>query len=237
MIRTATATLLVFLALTGTEQAEAQAYQCRIPDAPVTIPDVQQEGPSRPKRVNGYTLALSWSPEFCQAHEDDDRYWRQCSGQAGRFGFIVHGLWPESDKGFPQYCATRPKLDRKEAARNLCMTPSTRLLAHEWLKHGTCMSRSPETYFKITRILWNSLRWPDFDRLSRTDSLTAGEIRQIFADANPYWEPSHIGLVIDRKGWLEEMRLCYGMNFMPRKCSVRRYGAPDSTKVKIWRGL
>ena len=99
------------------------------------------------------------------------------------------------------------------------------------------MASNPETYFKITRILWNSLRWPDFDLISRKKDLTAGDVRQTFAEANPYWDVSHIALVIDKKGWLEEMRLCYGTNFMPTACKASRYGPADSTPVKIWRGL
>ncbi|MXP26410.1 ribonuclease T [Altererythrobacter indicus] len=228
----------VLLGLTCPTSALAQAYQCSVPGRAVSVPPVTQEGPSRKTQISGYTLALSWSPEYCQMHKDNPRDWRQCSGKAGLFGFIVHGLWPEGSRHYPQYCSSpAPFLSGAEAARNLCMTPSARLLAHEWAKHGTCMARSPETYFKITRILWNSLRWPDFDRISRKKGLTAGDVRQAFADANPYWEVPHIGLVIDKKGWLEEMRLCYGTDFMPKACKAARFGPADSTPVKIWRGL
>jgi ribonuclease T2 len=93
------------------------------------------------------------------------------------------------------------------------------------------------TYYKVTRILWNSLRWPDFDRLSRREDLTAGLIRRTFADANPYWEPQMIGLVVNERGWLEEMRLCYSEDFFPAACDERRFGPPDSREVEIWRGL
>ena len=97
------------------------------------------------------------------------------------------------------------------------MTPSAALLAHEWAKHGSCMVRTPASYFKVTRILWNSLRWPDFDRISRTEDLTAGQVRRAFADANRYWEPEHVGIVVNERGWLTELRLCYGRDFMPAR--------------------
>ena len=99
------------------------------------------------------------------------------------------------------------------------------------------MSFRPESYFRITRILWNSLRWPDFDRLSRRDGLTVGTIRDEFAAANRYWEPEHVGVRVNERGWLTELRLCYGKNFMPTRCDTRRFGPAAATPVKIWRGL
>ena len=217
--------------------ALAQAYQCRVPQGPLSVPAVSRDGPMRQVPVTGYTLALTWSPEYCRFRQDRTADRRQCSGRSGRFGFVVHGLWPEGrGAAWPQWCPA-PRLTSRELVRNLCMTPSAALLAHEWAKHGSCMVRGPEGYFKITRILWNSLRWPDFDRIGRAGALTAGQIRQAFAQANRYWEPEHVGLVVNERGWLEEMRLCYGRDFMPARCDSRRFGPPDSAPVKIWRGL
>jgi len=218
--------------------ALAQAYQCRAPQAAVAVPSVERDGPVRRVPVTGYTLALTWSPEFCRGREGRAADRRQCSGRAGRFGFVVHGLWPEGrGADWPQWCPARRALTGRELARNLCMTPSAALLANEWAKHGACMTHRPESYLRITRILWNSLRWPDFDRLSRDDALTAGDLRRAFADANRYWEPEHVGLVVNERGWLRELRLCYGKDFMPAKCDARRFGPGDSTPMKIWRGL
>lgn len=218
--------------------ALAQAYQCSVPAGPVSVPAAPRDGPVRQVPIAGYTLALSWSPEYCRTRQNSAADRRQCSGQAGRFGFIVHGLWPEGRGGaWPQWCPNAQPLPPAEARRNLCMTPSARLLAHEWAKHGACMVRRPENYFKVTRILWNSLRWPDFDRLSRQEGLTAGAVRRAIAQANPYWEPEHIGLVVNDRGWLREMRLCYGRDFMPAPCDARRFGPADMAELRIWRGL
>jgi len=223
-------------ALPGT--AMAQAYQCRVPQGPVSVPAVTRDGPVRQTPIAGYTLALTWSPEYCRGRENRAADRRQCSGTAGRFGFVVHGLWPEgSGAAWPQWCPSPNRLTSQEVARNLCMTPSAALLANEWERHGSCMVRRPESYFKVTRILWNSLRWPDFDRIARNEELTAGDVRRAFAEANRYWEPEHVGLVVNERGWLAEMRLCYGKDFMPARCDARRFGPRDSTPVKIWRGL
>lgn len=91
--------------------------------------------------------------------------------------------------------------------------------------------------FRHRGILWRSLRWPDADRLSRQDSLTAGDLRREFVLANPDWKPEQVGLVLGNAGWLREVHLCYGRDFMPAACSRGALGPPDSASLKIWRGL
>ncbi|MBV7265516.1 ribonuclease T2 family protein [Erythrobacter ani] len=225
---------LVALALPA--NAYAQAYQCRTPSVS-TVPQITAEGPRREIPVTGFTMALSWSPEFCKPRVDSRAHRVQCSGDNGRFGFVVHGLWPESGGSWPQWCRPRGRLTPAELRANLCMMPSARLVARQWAKHGSCMTRRPETYFKVTRILWESLRIPDYDRISREEGLTAGRIRQAFADANPGWSASQIGVKLNKRGWLEELRLCYGARFRPARCDSGRYGARDGATAKIWRGL
>jgi len=111
------------------------------------------------------------------------------------------------------------------------------MLAHEWAKHGACMAPRPESYFRTVRILWNGLRWPDFDRLGRRGELTAGRVREEFSQANRLWQPEAIGLVLSERGWLRELRLCYDTRFRPTACDARRFGPADSAPVHIWRGL
>ena len=216
----------------------AQAFQCRVPAAPVPVPAIEADGPRRQMPVSGHTLALSWSPEFCRSRQDSLAHARQCSGRDGRFGFIVHGLWPNGrGEGWPQWCPARSQPDPATVRQYLCMTPDARLLAHEWAKHGSCMVGTPQTYFRVTAVLYNALRWPDFDRLSRQEALTAGVVRQAFAEANPPFRPEHVGLVVNERGWLREMRLCYDRRFRPARCTPRRHGPADSASVRIWRGL
>jgi ribonuclease T2 len=234
-VRAAAAIAAVCALLPGA--ALAQAYQCRLAAGPVAVPAVARDGPARRTALAGYTLALSWSPEYCRNRQGRAADRRQCSGAAGRFGFVVHGLWPESRGDPPQWCAARGSLTSRELARNLCMTPSAELLAHEWAKHGACMAPRPESYFRTARRLWNALRWPDFDRMARRDGLTAGQVREAFSQANRLWEPEYVGLLVNERGWLQEMRLCYGKDFKPAACDARRFGPADSTPVKIWRGL
>ena len=218
--------------------AFAQAYQCRVPSGGVALPAIERDGPVRQTRVTGYTLALSWSPEFCRFREESARHARQCSGREGRFAFVVHGLWPEGPGGrWPQWCPVRDAPSAGELAGALCMSPDARLVARQWAKHGSCMTRDAGAYLRVTRILWNSLRWPDFDRLSRRRDLAAGDIREAFTAANAAWDAEYIGLVVNERGWLQEMRLCYGADFMPTACGARRFGPDADQEVRIWRGM
>lgn len=216
--------------------AHAQSYQCRMPQV-TTAPNIARDGPVRRMPVTGYTLALSWSPEFCKPRAGQRSHALQCSGRNGRFGMVVHGFWPHGARGWPQWCPVRARPTGAEIARQLCTSPSARLVARQWAKHGSCTGWPPATYFKVTNILYDSLRFPDFDRLSREDDLTAGRIRERFVTANPGFFTQAVGVKLNERSWLQELRLCYGRDFRPIRCDARRFGAQDDDEVNIWRGL
>lgn len=225
---------LAALVLPGAVQA--QAYQCRMPDR-LVAPPIEQDEPTRRVPVTGYTLALSWSPGFCRGRESDPQHALQCSGRNGSFGLVLHGLWPEGRNTWPQWCPTPRRPSPADLQANICLMPSTHILAHEWAKHGACMTRRPETYFKVSRILWNALRMPDLDFLSRREGLTAGDLREEWLTANPGWRGKRVGVLTTKGGWLREIKLCYGKDFMPIDCDKRRLGAGDKAPLRIWRGL
>ena len=214
----------------------AQAYQCSPPGRVEAVRPITADGPVRRTAIGGYTLAASWSPDYCKTKGDTASM--QCSGRQGRFGFVLHGLWPEAARGpYPQWCGQASPPSPNLLRQHLCMTPSARLLAHEWAKHGTCMARSPAQYFKVAAILWRSIQWPDADRLSRREGLTARDVRRAFVAANPDWREDQVALDLGRNGWLRGVRLCYSRRFLPTRCERSRMGASDATSVKIWRGL
>ena len=228
---------LVMLAALMATPAQAQSYQCRAPSglsAPAASKPASE--PRRVKPVTGYTLALSWSPEFCRTRKDSRRDRTQCSGDDGSFAFILHGLWPETrGPAYPQWCAPTKPLPPAVVQRNFCMMPTTRLMAHEWAKHGTCMTRRPETYFRVSRIMFDAVRFPDMDRLSRKP-LTAGQFRNAFAAANDGLQPDMVRLKINQRGWLQEVKLCLGASFRPQSCPAYMRAVKDDAPVKIWRG-
>jgi ribonuclease T2 len=222
--------------LTFAVTANAQAYQCQVPKGPVSAPSILPDGKTRRSEITGYTLSLSWSPEHCRFASAGDAF--QCSGRNGRFGLVLHGLWPEGKgRNWPQWCPTSLQPSPTVIRQNLCLTPSAAMIAHEWAKHGSCMTKRPEAYFKTARILWDSLALPDLDRLSRRKDLTAGMIREAFAAAFPAFETDMVGIDLTGRGWLDEIWLCYNTKFRPTRCSKSQLGPPHAAPVKIWRGL
>lgn len=186
--------------------------------------------------VSGYLLALSWSPEFCRTRSDQPRHRLQCSGEMGRFGFILHGLWPDAEGvRDPRWC--RPVgLPTPAAIRaHLCVTPSADLLAHEWAKHGSCGFASAERYFRAGSTMFNAVRFPDMAQMSRQRP-TAGDIRRAFSALNPGLPAAAVSIVANRRQWLQEVRLCLTTSFRPKPCPREDRGVADPVPVRIWRG-
>lgn len=221
---------LAALGLVFPASALAEVPQCRVPPQVSTPALPAPDGPRRVLPITGYTLALSWSPEYCRTRARDSRAAFQCGGKLGRFGFILHGLWPEGRPGmWPQWCPATP-LSAETVRRNLCMTPSPDLLAHEWAKHGACMTTAPDAYFKSGADLLRTMRFPDMNRLSRRPGLTAGDLRAAFRSI----PATALRVKTNPRGWLEEVHICYGKDFLPTACTDR--GAADSAPLKVWRG-
>ncbi len=230
--------IFALILLVSPTLVQAQSYQCRAPS--LTDPAAPARKPAaelrRVRPVSGYTLAMSWSPEFCRLNQKAARHKYQCGGDAGRFAFILHGLWPDAQgSSYPQWCRATKALSPAVLKRNFCMMPSTRLMATEWAKHGTCMTRRPETYFRIAKTMFAAVRYPNMDKLSRRP-LTAGGLRTAIAAVNDGLGADMIRLKINRRGWLQEVRLCLGKSFRPRRCPASMQQVRDDRAVKIWRG-
>jgi ribonuclease T2 len=217
--------------------ADAQALACRVPDRiPVPRLELPKRGePVRKPKTTGYLLSMSWSPQHCanvrNPRDTRDRF--QCSGEGGRFGWVLHGLWPETDApGYPQWCRPARIVPRPVLRRHMCMTPSAQLLQHEWAKHGTCMSPDPAAYFRSAEILFRAVRFPDMKKLA-AEPQTAGSIRRAFAAANPGVTAPMIAVSADRKGWLNEVRLCLGARMKPVRCKPFQMGARDNRQLHI----
>ncbi|TKD50717.1 ribonuclease T2 family protein [Sphingomonas baiyangensis] len=219
--------------------ALAQAYRCSVP---ATIERPRPDGPSarEPRRVvptRGYTLALTWNPQYCRDNAARGGARFQC-GAGNGFGFTLHGLWPDGDgvNRWPQYCRAAPLLSERVIRANLCTTPSVQLLQHEYAKHGTCMGLTPANYFRRASSLYGRLRYPDMQALSRRRGLTTAQFAQAFARANLGTTPAMMRITADRDGWLEEVWLCLDTRFAARVCSAHQRGRAGNLPLRIWRG-
>ena len=228
---------LAIAALLAPVAASAQAYRCAVPGA---LPKPRAEGPDQrePKRVvpiGGYTLAITWAAQYCHGNTGEDSAKFQCNS-GNRFGFTLHGLWPDGmGKDWPQYCTAAPLLPEKLLRQHVCATPSVQLLQHEWAKHGTCMQTTPEAYFARSTAMYGKLKFPDMDALSR-GPVTAGKLADAIAAANPGLPAGAIRVTKNAKGWLDELWLCLDRQFAYARCKVGTGGVPGNTAIKIWRG-
>lgn len=217
--------------------ASAQSYQCSVP-ATLPRPHAETASASQPQRVRpitGYTLALTWAPQYCHNNFRDASAAFQCQS-GNRFGFTLHGLWPDGvGKEWPQYCTSTDLLPDAVIKQHVCATPSPQLLQHEWAKHGTCMGTTPEGYFSKSNGLYAKLRYPDMNALSRKP-LTAGRFADAFAAANPGVPAAAVRVTANRAGWLDELWLCLDKSFAYTRCEANSGGLAATAPVKIWRG-
>ncbi len=219
--------------------ALAAGAQCTLP---AVTPTPKPFGPSErdPKRIlksRVYTLAVSWAPQYCATGEgmggDFDKG-LECDTAANRFGFVLHGLWPDGDgKTWPQYCRPAALLRPATIRANLCMTPSADLLQHEWAKHGTCAWKTPETYFADARAVYAKLRFPAMEPLLKREDLTVGAFAQAFAAANAGVLPADsLRVALSRDGWLQEVRICLDVRRRFARCGGRADPADHAMRIR-----
>lgn len=214
--------------------ALAQANQCRLP-AQIARPQVEGPTQSEPKRVlpiGSYTLAVSWSPQYCsRARGGRDDF--QC-GSGNRFGFTLHGLWPDGyGKEWPQYCKPAAPLPRKVIRDHLCATPSVQLIQHEWVKHGTCMPTTPTRFFAQSRSLYQALRYPDMEALAARPALTARDFAIAFAAENKGMSADMLKLNVSRDGALSEVWVCMDRRLRYTRCPSHQGGVNDGSRISI----
>ena len=165
-------------------------------------------GASQPGDFDFYVLSLSWSSGFC-ATGGADKGKSQCDPGAG-LGFVVHGLWPQYERGFPQDCGPAgrsPSSIALDQAKGLF--PDQGLARYEWRKHGTCSGKSPSDYFADVRRARDTIVVPpQFKTATADQTWTPVDILRAFEAANPRLRPG-MSAVGCRSGVLQEVRICF----------------------------
>lgn len=200
----------------------------------------QDRRQGEPGQFDFYVLALSWSPSYCeaaQARAPNRAPDQQCGGRP--FAFVVHGLWPQYERGFPSYCQVpAPRLDRAVVGGMLDLMPSPRLIFHEWDQHGTCSGLSPHAYFDTVRKARAVVKIPpDYLELGRPITATPGEVTEAFLKANPGLSRTAMAVACDSKR-LTEVRVCLGKDFLFHDCAeiARRTCRLDKISIPAVRG-
>ncbi len=167
-----------------------------------------------PGRFDFYVLSLTWEPSYCDntAHPDP----AQCD--SGNEGFVVHGLWPQYEHGYPLSCGPSERLPQSTIAEIADLMPSRGLAQHEWDVHGTCSGLRPESYFALVRRALSAVVIPDGYRRLNDDLATTGdEIENQFILANRGLSGRGIAVTCSREGVID-VRLCLTRELSFRRC-------------------
>ena len=181
----------------------------------------QDRRQNEPGQFDFYVLALSWSPSFCEASRERGSSGRSTAEQCGErpYSFVVHGLWPQYEKGFPEFCQVpAPRLDRGIVSSMLDLMPSPRLIFNEWDKHGTCSGLNARAYFETLRKARAVTKIPaDYIDVKEPLLVAPASVEEAFIKANPGMTPQSIAVTCDSKR-LSEVRVCLTKDFRFRDC-------------------
>jgi ribonuclease T2 len=197
-----------FLAIAGCEQSSE------------TAPPEQPVAPAQVPIGTGfdfYVLALSWSPSYCEA-EGEDANQQQCKAERP-YAFIVHGLWPQFERGYPEDCPTEEPKVSNETLRTLYdLMPSAGLIRHEWAQHGSCSGLSQADYFAVLRMAREKIVIPErFSRLDEYLTVAPGEAEAAFLKSNSGLPGDGIAVTCDKR-YLREVRICMTKELGYRSC-------------------
>jgi ribonuclease T2 len=181
----------------------------------------QDHRQNTPGEFDFYVLSLSWSPSFCAAASERGSTGRNTQTQCGGrpYSFVVHGLWPQYDRGFPNYCERpAPRLDRRIMKSMLDLMPAPGLIYNEWDKHGTCSGLGARAYFETIRKARAAVKIPpDYLDLTDIKTVAPAEVEDAFIKANPGLSNTAIAVTCDSRR-LGEVRICMNKDLQFRAC-------------------
>ena len=115
-------------------------------------------------------LAISWQPAFCETRPNKIECKTQNKERFDAENFTLHGLWPQPRSNV--YCGVNNQIIELDKSKKWSKLPpidlsdklfeelaikmpgvASDLHLHEWYKHGTCYSQTPEEYYRESLIL------------------------------------------------------------------------------------
>ncbi|WP_172299612.1 ribonuclease T2 [Pseudoruegeria sp. HB172150] len=166
-----------------------------------------------------YVLSLSWSPSWC-ALEGDASGSSQCDAE-NAFGWVLHGLWPQYEDGWPSYCRTGARNpSRAETAAMADVMGTSGAAWHQWQKHGRCSGLFSDDYFALARVAYGRVARPEvFRKLAKAVTLPASVVEDAFLEANPGLGADMITITC-AAGRIQEARICLTRDLEPRDCGA-----------------
>ena len=183
------------------------------------VASAQDRRQNAPGEFDFYVLALSWSPSFCEAAAERGNSGRSNTQCSRPYSFVVHGLWPQYERGFPEYCQRpSPRLDRNIMTSMLDLMPAPGLIFNEWDKHGTCSGLGARAYFENIRKARAAVKIPEqFLDVSEPKTIAPSEIEEAFIKVNPGLSSSAISVICTSRR-LSEVRVCMSKDMQFRAC-------------------
>jgi ribonuclease T2 len=163
-----------------------------------------------------WVLALSWLPSYCANGRDDPE---QC-GPGAPDGMVVHGLWPQFERGYPEFCQLGPRRIPRSLAKQMDdLIPSDDAVFHQWRKHGRCANADPKRYFETVRAASGRVSVPPvFEKAQRDgQQLPAMAIEDAFIESNPGLRRDMIGISC-HSGLIRDVRICMDRDLAFRAC-------------------
>ncbi len=179
-------------------------------------PDASETQPDLP--FDFYVLALSWSPTYC-ALEGERANRTQCE-EIRPDGFVVHGLWPQFEKGWPEFCPSDEpeRVPDVIVGQMIDLMPSGGLVGHQWRKHGSCSGLTQRAYFEAVRTAFAAVVVPNqFNALDGSLELSAQDAETAFIEVNPGLSGDSIAISCSG-GLLREVRICLNAESQFRPC-------------------
>src|SRR5262249_53876745 len=135
--------------------------------------------------------------------------------------FVVHGLWPQFERGFPADCSGPPYDRRQVPVGLLDIMPSEPLIRHEWNKHGTCSGMNEKEYFEMGERAFHKVVIPAVYRQPLQQIQVAPrQIKENFARSNPSFPPGAFSVQCSGNRFLSEVRVCLTKDLQPRTCGA-----------------
>lgn len=208
---------------------------CVLPER-ITLPEMEKVRPDEvvaDRTILFHMLAVTWMPQTCETRGDGAG--DLACGSSNRFGWTLHGLWPNADgRPYPRYCRPATRVAEATIRANLCRTPSVSLVQHEWAAHGTCGWDTPEAYFADAARLYDGLKRPDPTTIAPgSRGPTAGQLRNAFTTANPGLPRDAIYVAVASGNRLREVRICHDLELKAARCPVGGLGTPDEVVLTV----
>ena len=188
----------------------------------------RNRGQGQPGVFDYYVLSLSWSPQYCASNGTGDP--GQCGG-GRKFAFVVHGFWPQYEHGYPHDCAAGGSVSQEIISRMLPLMPNSKLIQHEWTKHGTCSGLSQDKYFETIEQVYSGVTIPpDFKAPLRNIEISPAKVKSEFVSANSAMPPDSFRVLCQGR-FLSEVRICFTKDLHGRACAADVHDACSADSI------